>query len=236
MARAFIVWSLEGQMHASPLPDAGETVVGRSSSANVVVADDTVSRTHAKVRVEGDSYIIENLSGVNPTKVNRTAVTGTQQLSDGDRLELGNVQLAFHNLSAGVSEPTQTCSSCGRKNSIEAKECWYDGTSLVNAPTVVVERKIAACRLISDSGEKFDLFPGEAILLPSGGPPQALRSDDTESYGSAAVVLRNGVPFLLPSESDDAPRVNGEAATQGRSLRTGDEIDAGGARLLAIVQ
>jgi predicted component of type VI protein secretion system len=236
MARAFIVWSINGEIHASEVRDAGETVIGRSSSANVVIADDTVSRTHARVRPEGDGYVIENLSGVNPTKVNKTSVTAPQQLSDGDHLELGNVQLAFHDLASSVAEPSQTCSSCGRKNAIDAKECWYDGTSLVNAPTVIVERKSAACRLIGDSPETFDLFPGEAILIPSHGAPQVLRSESPDSYGATAVVVRNGVPFIVPSAEDEAPTVNGEALAQGRSLRTGDAIQGAGGRYVVIVR
>ncbi len=64
-------------------------VMGRLQSVDVAIADPGVSREHARLSPDGDSYRLEDLGSSNGTFVNDVQVRGLQRLADGDRVRLG---------------------------------------------------------------------------------------------------------------------------------------------------
>jgi diguanylate cyclase (GGDEF)-like protein len=57
--------------------------------AEVRLSDDGISRKHARVRVEGERAWLDDLDSRNGTFVNGTRITGTVELRDGDKIQLG---------------------------------------------------------------------------------------------------------------------------------------------------
>ncbi len=68
----------------------GETTLGRSDKSDVVVADSSVSRQHAVMRVQGGKVTLRDLGSNNGTMVNDEKIEGEVELSDGDRVQLGD--------------------------------------------------------------------------------------------------------------------------------------------------
>ena len=77
------------------------TAIGRGGDSDIVLDDPSVSRQHAKVRLEGQVFTIFDLGATNPTTVNGQEI-GRHQLMDGDHVEIGNVVLVFKQI-----QPTQ---------------------------------------------------------------------------------------------------------------------------------
>jgi len=73
----------------------GETVVGRGQGSELRLADESVSRRHARVVVDRGSVWIEDLNSANGTFVNGAAVTHATKLAEGDRIRLGTALLKF---------------------------------------------------------------------------------------------------------------------------------------------
>ena len=77
-------------------PDAGKSfllasaqnVIGRDPSAQVVLSDPMVSRSHAMIRVDSDRTVISDLGSLSGTQVDGEAVRGVQ-ISVGDRVVIG---------------------------------------------------------------------------------------------------------------------------------------------------
>ena len=76
------------------LPLVDDATVGRLPECDVSLDDPSVSRRHARIRNVGGAWTIEDLGSTNGVKVNGSRV-GESGLADGDRLQLGTVELLF---------------------------------------------------------------------------------------------------------------------------------------------
>jgi DNA-binding winged helix-turn-helix (wHTH) protein len=74
---------------------AGEWVVGRDDSADIVLQETTVSRRHARIVVNGALAVVEDLGSQNGTWVNDQRVSGPTALSDGDDVRFGLVLVTY---------------------------------------------------------------------------------------------------------------------------------------------
>ncbi|MEA2828490.1 MAG: hypothetical protein QOF60_3160 [Actinomycetota bacterium] len=70
----------------------GSMYIGRDPSAQVIVDDPSVSRTHARLDLRGDDLWVEDLGSANGTLINGVAVTRAV-LRPGDVLEVGDLRL-----------------------------------------------------------------------------------------------------------------------------------------------
>ena len=68
-------------------------VLGRASSANIVLEEESVSKQHARLTHSDEGYRIEDLGSSNGTFVNGKRVHGEQEIQPGDLLRLGPVIL-----------------------------------------------------------------------------------------------------------------------------------------------
>lgn len=67
--------------------------IGRSARNDLVIEDPSLSRGHARLEIQGDGYVLEDLGSLNGSFVNGHAIQGRATLRASDRLQLGNVVL-----------------------------------------------------------------------------------------------------------------------------------------------
>ncbi len=65
--------------------------IGRSARNDLVIEDPSLSRCHARLEIQGDGYVLEDLGSLNGSFVNGHAIQGRHNLRPADRLQLGNV-------------------------------------------------------------------------------------------------------------------------------------------------
>jgi adenylate cyclase len=80
---------------------AGSVVVGRSQGCDLRISDDSVSRRHAELTLEGDSWYIKDLGAKNGIVLNERTVANSR-LSNGDRIKLGNVSFTYQSKARGL--------------------------------------------------------------------------------------------------------------------------------------
>jgi pSer/pThr/pTyr-binding forkhead associated (FHA) protein len=68
-------------------------VLGRSSSANIVLEEESVSKKHARLTYAEDGFRIEDLGSSNGTFINGKRVHEVAPIAPGDLLRLGAVIL-----------------------------------------------------------------------------------------------------------------------------------------------
>lgn len=93
-ARLRRAWQIE-RLPKLLLPDPGPAPlrIGRDPMNGLRLSDDTVSRLHAELMMQGGRWILRDLGSTNGTTVNGRRVTGTVVVRDGDMVSFG--QLSF---------------------------------------------------------------------------------------------------------------------------------------------
>jgi FHA domain len=234
MATAALVWREGNEVRVADVPTDREITIGRSDTADVRVADPTVSRNHAAIRFDGGRYVVENRSSTNPAQLAGRPLSGPEQLADAASLQLGSVRVVFHNLSAGDRISGPVCSHCRRENDSSGKDCWYCGTSLVSAATTARRRLQVLTRVISATDEHWDLHPGRALLLRPDATAAVVDADDPPPP-DAALVAPDG-PRLIARSTGSAATVNGQPLSDAVELKSGDSVQAGAARFWVLVR
>jgi hypothetical protein len=96
----------------------GVTVIGRSLDCNLTIEDPLVSRQHARIAVDDDGGVVEDLASRNGVRVNGVAVHAPTRLRDGDRVRIGTQDFVFcrvdptgkaHSKTTGV---LRLCANC----------------------------------------------------------------------------------------------------------------------------
>ena len=236
MVRAALVWPEGEHLRTADLEEARNTTIGRTSGSSIVVDDKTVSRTHAEVRLEEGTFVIENRSSTNPTKVNDQAIDRPVPLSDGDVAELGSVRLAFHDLASADRTSGPICSHCSRENMASDTKCWYCGTFLVNAATVIIQRRTAVCRIASAAGGHYDLHAGEAFVVHPDGRSEIVPEAALPDGAAAVVGLQDDQPVVTSVADGASITVNSEALAAAKTPRTGDELRTSTEHLVFILR
>ena len=76
------------------LLDTDTTTVGRSSDADILLDDVTVSRHHAEFRRDGAVFRVHDVGSLNGTYVNRASIESAL-LASGDVVQIGRYRLLF---------------------------------------------------------------------------------------------------------------------------------------------
>ncbi|XVQ84531.1 FHA domain-containing protein [Microbispora siamensis] len=75
---------------ALPADGRARYLVGRGSSCDLVLADLTVSRVHAELRREHDSWLLVDLGSMNGTRLNGWRLVGPAAVRAGDEVAFGD--------------------------------------------------------------------------------------------------------------------------------------------------
>jgi pSer/pThr/pTyr-binding forkhead associated (FHA) protein len=93
----------EAERRAYPLNDSPFSI-GRDANSDIIIREPAVSRSHAEVRPDADGFVL-TATGATGTRLNGTPITTAAKLSDGDRIEIGSVEITYREgrLPLGVS-------------------------------------------------------------------------------------------------------------------------------------
>lgn len=88
-----LVTVMRGFYEGLELPvDRDWVVIGRGRSADLAIAEPTISRAHAAIGYGEDGFFVQDLGSTNGTRVNGKRETQVP-LHDGDEVQLGKLQL-----------------------------------------------------------------------------------------------------------------------------------------------
>lgn len=68
-------------------------IIGRSIEADIALNDTFLSARHARLSLDGDEWVLEDLNSTNGTFVNGFEVRTTTPIKDGDVIRIGHIEL-----------------------------------------------------------------------------------------------------------------------------------------------
>jgi pSer/pThr/pTyr-binding forkhead associated (FHA) protein len=83
----------------------GEITLGRSRGCGIVLVDPCISRVHALVAVRSGRVYLQDLRSSNGTFVGGERIAGEQEITEGDRISIGNYDLMLH-LGPPIDQPS----------------------------------------------------------------------------------------------------------------------------------
>jgi serine phosphatase RsbU (regulator of sigma subunit)/pSer/pThr/pTyr-binding forkhead associated (FHA) protein len=114
-------------------------VVGRSSSADVHVADRFLSRKHARLYRQDDGWYVETLSTRSPTLLNGTAVGQPTRLKPGDVLRLAETVLRVAPGESSVSSGQGGAAVRPSRPSFEGSRILRSAATMLDAPVLTAD-------------------------------------------------------------------------------------------------
>lgn len=71
------------------------TILGRDRNTNITIMEDGVSRQHARLELSGENVFIQDLGSTNGTLVNGEKIQARVEISDGDKIQMGDILMKF---------------------------------------------------------------------------------------------------------------------------------------------
>lgn len=68
-------------------------IIGRNTSTDIALNDNFLSAEHARLELQGDEWVLEDLHSTNGTFLNGFEVRDTVNVQDGDIIRVGRVEL-----------------------------------------------------------------------------------------------------------------------------------------------
>lgn len=93
---------------------AGHNVLGREGAGVILLKSSTISRRHARVTIDADGAVVEDLGSKNGTFVNDQRVTGPTPVVDGNQVRIGSLVFTFRRPAPDGSTETLSASSARR--------------------------------------------------------------------------------------------------------------------------
>ena len=165
--------------------DEGEHIIGRSGDVSVRIDEDSISRRHARLVIDGDTLTVSDLGSMNGTRVRERTIKANQTvvLSPGESFELGSIMLVLQR----------------RKPAEKPRRRVYDHGYFENRVDEEIARRAAARSARADnSGATLRMDVGSGVTIARLQVDGAAGDDrDDLDDGVIAEVLQRALPATV---------------------------------------
>jgi len=232
----------EGKTTVVPLI-RDEITIGRKEGNTIRLTERNVSRKHAKLVKNNGAIFIEDLSSYNGIKINGDRIGGRAPINEGDRIQIGDYQLALkldkQQAAPGTNAPTQEMHEQKTTPFLKQENGAAPASAMDMAPTMQTPlvptsaQQEAPARLVVVSsnfaGQEFVLDKA-AVVIGRTEENDIVINHRSISRHHAKIVRESGHYHIVDLQSANGVRVNGEEYGK-VELRKGDHIDLGHVRL-----
>lgn len=207
MPELFLVYRDEYNTERRVAVSGERFVIGRHSMNDLHIPDPRLSREHLRIERFGSTFSAADLGSSNGTTLNGYALSGTRELADGDKLDLGggvqiSVEIPAENAPPKKDEPVERMSTAAPANSSATTASETGGHSI---PTIVFLALPAIALLCV-------LVFGTALYFMSGSGTDLTRvensNENDEYYDDGGGSGPTPEPSSTPSRPSDISSVN----------------------------
>lgn len=232
--------------------------VGRASTNDITIIDDSLSRLHARITIREGTASVEDLGSMNGTQVNGVRITGRQPLKVGDVIRFGNVEATLsQDQSSKVVIEYKDSPDLPRSTIVMSAEMlrsgllgpatpgtdrWPRAMSVLQGLTLGLIRDVSAQQLLEDLVEKlFDFLEAEhgvVLLKDASGEVEpvvvrtrkgrASKEDIRLSHTLVEAALERREAILLREGGGDAALASRSLIISGVTTAIVTPLEAGG--------
>jgi pSer/pThr/pTyr-binding forkhead associated (FHA) protein len=203
--------------------------IGRARDNDIVIENLSVSRNHARIKRQGDSFVLMDMTSANGTLVNGAKITKVE-LAHNDVLTIGKHTLIFLETSESEAVGAETVLSSQSAVGPPAPS----RSGVVTPPpasAAVPENILGVLRVTSgrQQGQEFRIKDLETTIGRAG--ENTIRLHDWSVGRRHAAIIRQGPAFLVRDlGSWRGTHLNGRPVTE-TELRSGDQLVLGATTL-----
>jgi EmrB/QacA subfamily drug resistance transporter len=175
----------ESELRVLEGPAAGRTiairagvVLGRGEGIELTIADDEMSRRHARVVADASGAIVEDLGSLNGTFVNGERIGSPRRLVSGDRIKVGTSILRFVAAPAParaqeIASPdvTRAHDIVAPDDATRARDVPIASPDVTRAREIVAPADVTAARDVPIAGADVSQTRIRDVVAPPGVPP-----------------------------------------------------------------
>ncbi|MBI4464031.1 MAG: FHA domain-containing protein [Acidobacteria bacterium] len=223
-----------------PLKKASLTI-GRTPGNDVVIDNMAVSGNHAKIVVDQDHFVVEDLNSLNGTFVNGQRIRRTT-LKDGDEVLIGKHTLVLQEEGGlprveATMESTQPLIS-GAEHTVvldtkKRREFLAKATTVATegASTAAAD-KIGCLTVLEGKTDQREYILTSKLCVIGKSAMASIKLKGWFTPKTAAIInRREGRYEIAPSEKAGVAKVNSQVLSAPRVLQEGDQIQIGGVKM-----
>jgi len=180
-----------------------EIIIGRDDAADLTIASQSVSRRHARLMRDGDTYTIEDLGSSNGTFINGQKLSGRHTLKTGDQVGLGKAIVMAYEAPKVKEVPEESAKTVYRPRT----------------PVAVSGSMQTMIGMEPMMASKVDSGPIQLVVAIAGQPPQT----HTLTAQSLTLGRQEGSDIVIPSQLVSRNHATLEKVTGGYKLSMSSE-------------
>lgn len=203
--------------------NVGENAIGREMS-DVSLNDPTVSRKHARIIVEENRCLIEDLGSTNGTMVKGSKISSVTEIFDGDEITFGSVALVMHIPAVEAdAEEAETITPSADAETEAPSEVIADDAAISDEEVPVPSAKLVS---VKDASKEFMIYSGVNTVGRRAGNSIQILDDPYVSGAHAEITDDEGWFGIVDLGSTNGTIVNGVKLEPQMplELNEGDEI------------
>ena len=206
----------------------GAFVIGRSPKCSLTIKEPLASREHAEISEESGRYWIRDRESQNGTFVNGQQITDRRQLKDGDRIEIGAIEIKFLSDPGADQEDGAESKATAPMQAASVEKLGQPVTPKIQTSPIRVKLRVLDGPTQA-TGAVFRDWDG-ALTIGRGMTNHVALPDDAVSVHHAELVPEGEQFFLVDLDSSNGTFVNG-VKIQRKRLLGGERIKIGAATL-----
>lgn len=220
----------------------GTLTIGRTPGNDVVIDNLAVSGQHARLILEQDHFLIEDMNSLNGTFLNNQRIRKSA-LKDGDEILIGKHTLIFRGEGGEVPKADPITERTQPVNPIAEETVVLDTKKrrefLAKATTIATEgvspsakEKIGCLTVLSGNTDQREYILTSKLSVIGKSDMASVKLKGWFKPKVAAIINRKeGRYNISPSDKAGAAKVNAQPLTAPRDLNEGDMIEVSGVKM-----
>ncbi len=215
---------------------------GRAPGNDVVIDNLAVSGHHARLVLDQDHYMIEDMSSLNGTFLNNQRIRRSA-LKDGDEILIGKHTLVYRDeggvpvAAAPAVEKTQEIKAAAEETLVldtkKRRDFLAKATSIATeGASPATKEKIGCLTVIAGKTDQREYILTSKLCVIGKSEMASVKLKGWFAPKVAAIInRREGRYDISPSEKAGATRINSQVLAASRELQEGDTIQIGGVQM-----